>query len=201
MTRGPFTTRCVLVRHGATADNLAGRYAGKRSNAPLCAQGAAALERLRESKRVAAEPGALLVSPSRRCVETARVLFPNAPYELAHDLEEIDFGEFEGKTYQELSGAPEYQKWIDSNGRRPFPGGESLDAFVARSYGAFAKAVAENREKSPVVLVCHGGSIMAILSRLTGREYFSFQVPPAEGFEVTVEVDGEDVRFISYRRV
>lgn len=201
MTRGPFTTQCVLVRHGATADNLAGRYAGKRSNAPLCAQGAAALERLRESKRVAAEPGALLVSPSRRCVETARVLFPNAPYELAHDLEEIDFGEFEGKTYQELSGTPEYQKWIDSNGRRPFPGGESLDAFAARSYGAFAKAVAENREKSPVVLVCHGGSIMAILSRLTGREYFSFQVPPAEGFEVTVEVDGEDVRFISYRRV
>ena len=107
MTRGPFTTQCVLVRHGATADNLAGRYAGKRSNAPLCAQGAAALERLRESKRVAAEPGALLVSPSRRCVETARVLFPNAPYELAHDLEEIDFGEFEGKTYQELSDAPE----------------------------------------------------------------------------------------------
>ena len=201
MTRGPFTTQCVLVRHGATADNLAGRYAGKRSNAPLCAQCAAALERLRESKRVAAEPGALLVSPSRRCVETARVLFPNAPYELAHDLEEIDFGEFEGKTYQELSGSPDYQKWIDSNGRRPFPGGESLDAFAARSYGAFAKAVAENREKSPVVLVCHGGSIMAILSRLTGREYFSFQVPPAEGFEVTVEVDGEDVRFISYRRV
>lgn len=201
MTRGPFTTQCVLVRHGATADNLAGRYAGKRSNAPLCAQGAAALERLRESNRLAAEPGALLVSPSRRCVETARVLFPNAPYELAHDLEEIDFGEFEGKTYQELSGSPEYQKWIDSNGRRPFPGGESLDAFVARSYGAFAKAVAENRANPPVVLVCHGGSVMAILSRLTGREYFSFQVPPAEGFEVTVEVDGEDVRFISYRRV
>ncbi|MGN1063798.1 MAG: histidine phosphatase family protein [Thermoguttaceae bacterium] len=201
MTRGPFTTRCVLVRHGATADNLAGRYAGKRSDAPLCARGVAELERLRASDRLAAEPGALLVSPSRRCVETARVLFPNAPYELAHDLEEIDFGEFEGKTYQELSGSPEYQKWIDSNGRRPFPGGESLDAFVARSYGAFAKAVAENHEKSPVVLVCHGGSIMAILSRLTGREYFSFQVPPAEGFEVTVEVDGEDVRFISYRRV
>lgn len=201
MTRGPFTTRCVLVRHGATADNLAGRYAGKRSNAPLCAQGAAALERLRESKRVAAEPGALLVSPARRCVETARVLFPNVPFEPAPELEEIDFGQFEGKTYQELNGSPEYQKWIDSNGRRPFPGGESLDAFVARSFGAFAKAVAENREKSPVVLVCHGGSIMAILSRLTGREYFSFQVPPAEGFEVTVEVDGEDVRFISYRRV
>ena len=78
---------------------------------------------------------------------------------------------------------------------------KALDAFVARSYGAFAKAVAENREKSPVVLVCHGGSIMAILSRLTGLEYFSFQVPPAAGFEVTVEVSGEDVRFISYRRV
>lgn len=201
MTRGPFTTQCVLVRHGATADNLAGRYAGKRSNAPLCAQGAAALERLRESKRVAAEPGALLVSPSRRCVETARVLFPNASFEPAPELEEIDFGEFEGKTYQELSGLPDYQKWIDSNGRRPFPGGESLDAFVARSYGAFAKAVAEYGANPPVVLVCHGGSVMAILSRLTGREYFSFQVPPAEGFEVTVEVDGEDVRFISYRRV
>ena len=129
------------------------------------------------------------------------MLFPNVPFELAPELEEIDFGDFEGKTYQELSGLPEYQKWIDSNGRRPFPGGESLDAFAARSYGAFAKAVAEYGANPPVVLVCHGGSIMAILSRLTGREYFSFQVPPAAGFEVAVEVSGEDVRFISYRRV
>ena len=42
-----------------------------------------------------------------------------------------------------------------------------------------------NRNKMPAkaaVAVVHGGTIMAVLSELTGREYFSFQVPNGGGY-------------------
>ena len=37
-----------------------------------------------------------------------------------------------------------------------------------------------------VVAVVHGGTIMAVLSELTGREYFSFQVPNGGGYRTLI---------------
>ena len=48
------------------------------------------------------------------------------------EFTEIDFGEFEGKNYEELKGNDAYQKWIDSGGALPFPNGESRDDYVKR---------------------------------------------------------------------
>ena len=39
----------------------------------------------------------------------------------------------------------------------------------------------------PVVAVVHGGTIMAVLSSLTGGEYFDFQVKNGEGYETVLE--------------
>ena len=39
----------------------------------------------------------------------------------------------------------------------------------------------------PVVTVVHGGTIMAVLSSLTGGEYFDFQVKNGEGYETVLE--------------
>ena len=36
------------------------------------------------------------------------------------------------------------------------------------------------------VAVVHGGTIMAVLSELTGREYFSFQVPNGGGYRTRI---------------
>ena len=35
--------KCVLIRHGKTAGNLAGRYIGCRTDEPLCPEGIAQL--------------------------------------------------------------------------------------------------------------------------------------------------------------
>ena len=46
-----------------------------------------------------------------------------------------------------------------------------------------------DRNKMPdkVVAVVHGGTIMAVLSELTGREYFSFQVPNDGGYRTRIK--------------
>ena len=112
----------------------------------------------------------------------------------------MDFGQFEGKNYEELKDDPCYQKWIHSNGTLPFPGGESREQFIRRSmegYDRLMYDILKRSEKNtgiqtdtdpqylkcdrgteiPVTAVAHGGlTIMAVLSSLTGGEYFDFQV-------------------------
>lgn len=40
--------------------------------------------------------------------------------ETVEDFQEMDFGEFEYRNYQELAGNPDYQRFIDSGGRQDF---------------------------------------------------------------------------------
>ena len=44
----------------------------------------------------------------------------------------MNFGSFEGKTYFDLNGNEDYQRWIDSGGTLPFPDGESRAEFITR---------------------------------------------------------------------
>ena len=127
----------MIIRHGETAGNAKKQYIGV-TDQPLTKQG---IRELKEKKargcyskaQKALELGAgLFVSPMLRCRETAELIFPGTPYTLIPELREMDFGEFEGKSYMDLSQNPEYQKWIDSNGELPFPGGESRETFKNR---------------------------------------------------------------------
>ena len=129
---------------------------------------------------------------------------------LIPEWKEMDFGQFEGKNYEELKDNPDYQKWIDSNGTLPFPGGEPREQFIRRSMEGFDWMMSDILIKSekntriqngtetqdlknnceteiPVVAVVHGGTIMAVLSSLTGGEYFDFQVKNGEGYETVLE--------------
>lgn len=54
----------------------------------------------------------------------------------------MDFGAFEGHNYQELSGDPAYQRWIDSGGTLPFPEGESREEFIRRNVAGYEKCYA-----------------------------------------------------------
>ena len=110
---------CYLYRHGKTKGNEEGRYLG-RTDESLSEEGKKAL---REKRMPPAE--AVFSSPKKRCQETAALFFPGQCRIIVPDLRECDFGIFENKNWRELSGNPAYQKWIDSGGTLPFPGGES----------------------------------------------------------------------------
>lgn len=66
----------------------------------------------------------------KRCIQSADILFPDVERIEIPQWREIDFGLFEYKNYAQLNGNPEYQAWIDSGGRIPYPGGESRDEFL-----------------------------------------------------------------------
>ena len=187
----------ILIRHGKTAGNQLGRYIGSRTDEPLCDEGREGLagKQLPEVER-------LYVSPMKRCVETAEILWPGfdrKEMQKVTDLRECDFGDFENKNYKELSGNGDYQAWIDSNGTLPFPNGESMDAFKSRCLEAFARIVEEvsGAEQEWIAsgktgifragIVVHGGTIMAILEQYgyPKAAYFDYQVKNGCGYRLT----------------
>mgnify|MGYP000736450719 FL=1 len=187
----------ILIRHGKTAGNLLGRYIGSRTDEPLCDEGREGLagKKLPEVER-------LYVSPMKRCVETAEILWPGfdrKKMQKVTDLRECDFGDFENKNYKELSGNGDYQAWIDSNGTLPFPNGESMDAFKSRCLEAFARIVEDvsGAEQEWIAsgktgifragIVVHGGTIMAILEQYgyPKAAYFDYQVKNGCGYRLT----------------
>ena len=64
--------KIYFIRHGATRGNREHRYVGRTDEGILESE----KERLRERGRLLPEPEGMFVSPSRRCLETARALFP-----------------------------------------------------------------------------------------------------------------------------
>ncbi|MGN0364215.1 MAG: histidine phosphatase family protein [Bilifractor sp.] len=128
----------ALIRHGKTRGNTENRYIGT-TDEPLLASETGRLQKKREvlSRIGFAQPDFLFVSPMKRCVETADILFQGICQIPVQDFRECDFGDFENRNYQELSGNADYQRWIDSGGTLPFPGGESMASFQERVCRAF----------------------------------------------------------------
>lgn len=171
-----------LIRHSYTSGNLLKRYIGK-TDEPLCQEG---IQLLQERTYPVAEK--LVVSPMLRCRQTAELIYPGQPYEVAEELRECDFGLFENKNYKELDGNEAYQRWIDSMGTLPFPDGESRETFRERTLAGFQKVLEDCREEgiSSVAFVVHGGSIMNIMEQtaLPKGSYYDYQVKNGEGYEL-----------------
>ncbi|MCM1026330.1 MAG: histidine phosphatase family protein [Roseburia sp.] len=187
--------KIYLIRHGQTKGNREGRYVG-RTDEPLLAEAREQLLEKRNSARTVLEPDILYVSPMRRCRETARLLFPGREQNVAEDLRECDFGEFEYRNYAELNGNPAYQRFIDSGGVSGFPGGESLQQFQERCVREFRSALDSVRGRKPdarVAFVVHGGTIMAVLDRFSQphRDYFEWQAGNGSGYAAELLYDGE----------
>ena len=64
----------ILIRHGQTQGNREHRYIGCRTDEPLCPEGIAQLQ-----NRHYPPVSRVFVSPMRRCVETANLLYPGVP--------------------------------------------------------------------------------------------------------------------------
>lgn len=176
--------KIAMIRHGKTYGNTLGRYIGV-TDEPLCEEGKKELE-----QRTMDTVELLFVSPLKRCLETADVLYPYAKQVKIPEFAECNFGEFENKNYQELSQSKAYQAWIDSNGTLPFPNGESQESFRKRSTTGFKRCIEQclKEEINEAAFVVHGGTIMSVLSSLATKEkdYFCWQVKNAEGFLVEV---------------
>ena len=175
----------MLIRHFATPGNEKRQYIG--STDEVLSEKTAFL------KRSYPIPEYIIASPMKRCVQTAKRIWgtdlSGCPIVLEPLMRECDFGQFEGKTYEQLKKNAAYIKWLKSGGITAFPGGEDQEEFRKRCVEGMKKQVRFliARHVKYAAFVVHGGTIMAVLSSLTGGEYFDFQVKNGEGYETVLE--------------
>lgn len=168
--------KLIWVRHGETDLNNARRYLG-HTDAPLNERGkdqARQVAQLLKTERVSR----LYTSDLTRCRETAVAI--SRACELGcvsvRALRESNFGEWEGKTYEEImQQAPKLASlWYD----HPFdvapPGGETLRDLGQRLDGWLRQMLLTAAPDETIVLVSHGGPIRWFQSKWVAQDEARF---------------------------
>jgi probable phosphoglycerate mutase len=163
------TTRVLIVRHGETVGNLAGRWQG-HWDSPLTETGMAQAEAV--AGRLARTGfSALLSSDLGRALHTAKIISDRTGHEVVPDerLRERRFGIFEGLTRAEM--AAEYpDEWRQYEAAGPdyvIPGGESARQRYERAASCL-RDIALQHGGETVVVVTHGGVLFSLLRQTVG---------------------------------
>lgn len=177
--------KLILFRHGRTVANQRHLYCGA-TDLPLTEQGRAELRALRASGVLPSLEGFRVVtSGALRCQETLFALYGHKPFEVDPNFQEMDFGDFELRSYEELKDDPAYIAWITGdNEANAAPNGESGCEMRARVLAALNRLLRENR---PAALFTHGGPIAAIMETLFPAEQknrYQWQPAPGRGYIV-----------------
>ena len=172
-------SQLLLVRHAEIAPQYAGRYVGS-TDVPAEPHG---LQQVRRLARLVGsrKPGRCFCSPLLRARETAEVICESTGLraEIDNDLREVDFGQWEGKTFDEIAAEdPEtVDRWAAFSDDFAFPGGESIGGFLTRICRA-AQRLAEDTT-DVVLAVTHAGVIRGMICHFLGlhsRHYLLFDV-------------------------
>ena len=175
----------VFIRHGETDSNRRKSYLGW-TDEPLSVEGR---EVIAQNRKKYPDADFIFTSPMLRCRQTKEILYNNQPYQMIEKWKEMNFGSFEGKTYLELNGNKDYQRWIDSGGTLPFPDGESREEFILRCRAGLMDCLTRLTEKKvqeKVVCIVHGGTIMALFDSYGKGSYFDYQCRCGQGYECTL---------------
>ncbi len=116
---------------------------------------------------------AIYTSPLRRCAEAAAKLAvgKTCPVEIMDGLRELNFGEFEGRSYDEIATVyPEiYRQWMERPTDVRYPRGESFLDMVDRVTTAETRLRLKHAGQS-IALVTHAGVIRIILGNALGMD-------------------------------
>ncbi len=162
--KSPRAHNILLLRHGRTKANEEHLYCGS-TDWPLSEEGR---ERLRQKRGAyCTDWESFYTSSLIRTKETLELLFGEQEAVIEEpDLREMDFGAFEGKSYEMLRSDLAYQEWISGdNERKICPGGESGEQMKERVLRAVDRILL-NDSAERIVIVTHGGPIAAIMQQL-----------------------------------
>lgn len=157
-----------LVRHGETTWNRKNTYQGS-TNVPLNERGlkqailcAKALKDHQFSK--------ILTSDLSRALTTATTIaqyHPKAEFIVDIRLREINFGDWEGLTYEQIS-----EKWpgmieemYANSANLQLPNGESFVQMQDRAWLAIKDGLKNLNDGDNILIVCHGGTNRALICK------------------------------------
>ena len=158
----------LLIRHAESETNRSGIWNG-RSDARLSPAGEASLEDL--AKRFSTQNfDIVLTSPLERAVRTASAV--SSEFEVEDDLIEIDLGEWEGKTHDEVTidHGEELAAAVRGGDVPMGRTGETLSAVSVRSWSTVNRLISRLAPRGRAVVVTHGGVLQSLLDPfLRGR--------------------------------
>ncbi len=182
----------TLVRHGETLCTRRRLYSGA-SDVPLILSSFSKLLQYR-GKNLYPLADHYYTSGMKRTEQTLWAIYGNVAHDNIPALAEMNFGEFEGKSYDELRYNPNYIKWITGdNEKNVCPGGESGEQVTLRSMAALEKIIASNVDS---VVVTHGGIIGGAMNCFFPNKNGRFEYTPKPGSGFTIEfADGKPLRY------
>jgi ribonuclease H / adenosylcobalamin/alpha-ribazole phosphatase len=197
----PLTATILLVRHAAHVE-LGAILSGRRRDVALSAEGleqAAILADLLGTTPIAA----VYSSPRERAWYTAReIAEPHGlkPIILG-DLDEVDFGEWSGRSFAELDGLDEWKRWNSARASARAADGESMVEAVGRACSALAGLVPDH-DGETIVAVSHCDVIRGIIAHHLGLgldHLLRFDVDPASVSRLTLGDWGARINSINER--
>jgi probable phosphomutase (TIGR03848 family) len=186
-----------LLRHGEHA--VQGQIcAGRAPGIGLSERGRGEAEDAAE-RLTRADIAAIYASPLDRAQETAAIIARrlDLPVTTRLDLNELDFGEWTGQTFDEVRKHPRWPEWAAHRSISCIPGGETMRDVQRR----VVEALIEMREQHPdeaVVVVSHGDVIRAALVFALGMPLdFYHRIEVATASLSTVRIDAAGIRVIA----
>lgn len=186
-----------LVRHGETLWNKEKKYLG-HCDLGILPQSYETLQPLRDQLDDV-DVQLAFSSDLKRCRETALFLKPSLNFGYDSRLRELDFGEFEGQTYEDLKENPTYCQWLEHWESLSPPQGESGEQFKARIeqfiHDLEQSLLSSAVEHTNVLIVTHGGIIRALYRMWTGvATFWEITVPHGTGLQFDLAYDGQQWR-------
>lgn len=122
----------------------------------------------------------LYSSPLKRCALLAKFI-ANQHLKVCYDkrLMELNFGDWEGKTWNDIEKTDYAKKWFDNFTDVPCPEGESYKNLINRAKD-FLDDLRKDKTINNIAIICHSGIIRAFYSILN-------QVEPKESFNLKLD--------------
>ncbi|MBY0221169.1 histidine phosphatase family protein [Sporosarcina aquimarina] len=153
-----------IIRHLKTAANEKRQYCGWTDVELACAKGVP-VEFPNSVDQVYG-------SDLQRTRQTAAIYFPEAAYHEDSRWRECHFGDFEGKTYEQLKDDTDYRSWLEAPWQVAPRNGETLLQVKTRVFDALYDLPNE------AVVVTHGGVIRLLLEAFStdSRSFWEWHV-------------------------
>src|ERR1700726_847399 len=162
-------THLYLIPHGQVDGLQPGIVGSATPDSGLSRIGIVQAERLRDRLATTGEIQAdvLISSPLKRAKETAGIIAPalGLPVLVDDEVQELNLGECEGLTFEEIVERFGHTDWDQAPFRRLAPNPDSWIEFVTRACRGIDRITREY-DGQTIVIVCHGGIIQATFAYL-----------------------------------
>ncbi|MGY3239641.1 MULTISPECIES: histidine phosphatase family protein [unclassified Bradyrhizobium] len=187
-------TRIIhLVRHGHHA--LLGRTLCGRMNG-VALDDLGCDEMARCAITISPRPAVIQSSPRRRCLQSACILAAHfrLPIEIVPALDELDYGEWTGRTFEELGRDSRWIRWNSRRASTRPPGGETMRSLQSRIV-SHLEQLRNDHSAGTVVAVSHAEPIRAAVLHYARRDlndFLSIEIDPSS--ISTLSADGRGFR-------